>query len=355
MPEHTIGVGMVGLGKWAEVVANGIKQAPGIELAACYTRTPEKRADFARRHGCDEVDSYEVLLAHPGVEAVAILSSTQAHGDQAFAAIEAGKHLFMEKPISPTIEEGFEIVRKCEAAGLVMLMGYETRCLAGIRHMKRMLDEGKLGQPVMCELNWSHDLGLRLTPDNWHYYEANVPGGPIMQLGIHHVCNALILMGPVVRVKAIGTRRLITAEVPDLTGAILEHESGALTYLGCYYHCPRRFHVNLLGTKASALMNLRLLQGDVAEYLAKLLDADEYTDLEIRWRDNPTPETVNLSRGNIIVEEVSEFAEMVRGNGSSPANGRMGVETLAIVFAAIESMKLGKTIEMREYLAAHGA
>ncbi len=355
MSPRPVGVGMVGLGKWAEIVARGMEQAPGIELAACFTRTPEKRADFARRYGCDAMDSYEALLAHPGVEAVAILSSTQAHGKQAFAAIEAGKHLFMEKPISPTIEEGFEIVRKCEAAGLVMLMGYETRCMAGIRHMKRMLDEGKLGQPVLCEVNWSHDLGMRLTPDNWHYYESNVPGGPIMQLGIHHVCNALILMGPVERVKAIGARRLIKAEVPDLTGAIFEHESGALTYLGCYYHCPRRFHVNLLGTEASALLTLRLLQGDVAEYLKKLLDADEYTDLEIRWKDGGAPETVDLSHGNMIEEEVREFAERVRDNGHTEANGRMGVETLAIVFAAIESMKTGKTIEMKEYLAAHGA
>lgn len=355
MPGHPVGVGMAGLGKWAEVIARGMAQAPGIELAACYTRTPGKRADFARRYNCDEVDSYEALLAHPGVEAIAILSSTQAHRDQALAAIEAGKHIFMEKPITAAIEEGFEIVRKCEAAGLVMQMGYETRCLAGIRHLKRMIDEGKLGLPVMCEMNWSHDLGMRLTPDNWHYYEANVPGGPIMQLGVHHVCNALILMGPVARVKAIGARRLTAAEVPDLTGAIFEHESGALTYLGCYYHCPRRFHVNLLGTEASALMKVRLPQGDVIEYLNKLIDADEITDLEIRWKDNPEPETVNLPKGNIIVEEVREFAERVRDNGHTEANGRMGVETLAIVLAAIESMKSGKTIEIKEYLAAHGA
>jgi predicted dehydrogenase len=346
---------MVGLGKWAEVIARGIDQTPEIELAACFTRTPEKRASFAERYNCDAVESYEALLAHPDVEAVAILSSTQVHGDQAFAAIEAGKHLFMEKPITPTIQEGFEIVRRCEEAGLVMQMGYETRCMAGLQHMKKLLKEGKLGQPVMCEVNWSHDLGLRLTPDNWHYYEANVPGGPIMQLGIHHVCNALILMGPVVRVKAIGARRLITAEVPDLTGAILEHESGGLTYVGCYYHCPRRFHVNLLCTEASVLLNLRLLQGDVVEYLNKLLEADAYTDLEIRWRDQEAPEIVDLSRGNIIVEEVKEFAEQVRNGGAQEADGRRGVETLAIVLAAVESMKTGQTIEMKDYLAAHGA
>ena len=99
------------------------------------------------------------------------------------------------------------------------------------------------------------------------------------------------------------------------------------------------------------------MEDKIKEILTDILevDADEITDHEIRWKDTPEPETVNLTKGNMIVEEVREFAELVNGNGHTEANGRMGVETLAIVLAAIESMKTGKTIEMKEYLAAHGA
>ncbi len=355
MSDQPIGVGVVGLGKWAEVIGPGIRDAEGIEIAACYTRTPENREDFARRYGCEAVDSYEDLLAHPGVDAVAILSSTVVHSGQALAAIAAGKHLFMEKPITPTIGEGIEIVRRVEEAGLIMQMGYETRCMAGIRHIKKLLDEGRMGRPVSCEVNWSHDLGTRLTPKDWNYYEANCPGGPLMQLGIHHVFNAILLLGPVEQVKSIRARQVIDAEVPDTTGAILEHESGAITYLGCYYFCPRRFHLNLHATEASARLELRLPQGEVREYLAKLLKADEITDLQIHWKDREEPEIVTLSPGNMIVEEIKEFAEWVRGGRPSDAGPRSGVETLAVVLAAVESMKTGKSVKMKEYLAANGA
>lgn len=356
MSDRPVGVGFVGLGRWAEVIAQGIQAAEGIETVACFTRTPEKRVDFAKRYGCDAAGSYEDLLAHPGVEAVAILSSTPAHYEQALAAIDAGKHLFLEKPITVTPAEGVEVVRRCDAAGLTLQVGYETRCMAGVRHMKKLIDEGKIGTPVACETNWSHDLGMRLTPDDWHYYEAHCPGGPLIQMGIHHANNAIILMGPVARVRAICTQQVIKAEVPDLTNAILEHESGALTYLGAYYHCPRRWHINLLCTGGTASLDMKLTQGDVATYMKQLLIADTYSTLEVHMKDAEGPEKVALPLGsNVIVEEVGEFARRVRKGGPSDADGPAGVETLAVILAAVESMKTGRAVDMKEYMTAQSA
>ena len=120
-----------------------------------------------------------------------------------------------EGPPAPAVRraigEGIEIVRRCEEAGLIMQMGYETRCMAGIRHIKRLLDEGRMGRAVALEVNWSHDLGLRLTPQDWNYHEANCPGGPIMQLGIHHVFNALNLLGPIVTATTKATSLAVQA------------------------------------------------------------------------------------------------------------------------------------------------
>ncbi|MEE9274393.1 MAG: Gfo/Idh/MocA family oxidoreductase [bacterium] len=354
MADRTLGVGFVGIGKWAGIIARGIEATPGIETAACYTRTREKREDFAREFGCEAVGSYADLLAHPRVEAVAVLSTTEAHHELALAAIEAGKHLFIDKPITVTIAQGAEIVRRCAEAGLTLQVGYETRCMSGIVHLKRLLDEGKLGQPVACEVNWSHDLGMRITPDDWYYYEEKCPGGPLMQMGIHHVNNASLLMGPVARVRAMGTRQVIEAEVPDLTGAILEHESGALTYLGAYYHCPRRWNLDLMCTEAYASLVLHASQGDLPEYMRRLLDADAYSELQISWRGGGEAETVDLPRGNVIEAEMAEFARRVGEGGPSPADGAAGVESLAVVHAAVESMKSGRAVEMKEFLAAAG-
>src|SRR3989304_9514012 len=102
-PEMTerVGVAAVGIGWWSGVLADAIPKGTNLRLVACATRSPEKRAAFARKHDCREVESYETLLGDSEVEAVILTTPPPLPARQVLAAAEAGKHLFLGKPFAP--------------------------------------------------------------------------------------------------------------------------------------------------------------------------------------------------------------------------------------------------------------
>ncbi|MFQ5894916.1 MAG: Gfo/Idh/MocA family protein [Nitrospinota bacterium] len=349
-----LGMGIVGLGIWAEMVTAGIEVCPQTRLLACTTRSAEKRRAFAQRHRCEECESFESLLAHPGVEAVAIVSASQAHYGHAMAALTAGKHVFLEKPMANTLPEARAIVERAREKRKVLQIGFETRLIAPIARMREMLRAGELGKPVQAEANFSHNLGLALTPERWHYYEANCPGGPLMQLGIHQVHNLNLLLGPPLRVRAMGKRLLIGAEVPDLTGCLIEHESGAVSYVGCYYVCPRILYLNLYATGGNLFADVRLSQGPLPDYLRAFSEADRHATLHFQPKDSLERKAVPLTPGDPMAAQMAEFARSVREGAPSEADGERGFEALAVVLAAVESMKTGRAVELSEFIERKG-
>jgi hypothetical protein len=109
------------------VLADAALRSDTIEIAACYTRSDDKRAAFATKYSCRAVASYEELLADRDIEAVINTTPNSVHLATTRMAAEAGKHVFLDKPIANTVAEGREIARVCEAAGVVLALGYQRR------------------------------------------------------------------------------------------------------------------------------------------------------------------------------------------------------------------------------------
>ena len=100
----------VGLGRWARVQARGAQRGDVIELVSCYSRDPEKRAAFQAEFGIGRsAASYEELLADPEVEGVLITTPNDTHKDLILQALEAGKGVYVDKPIAHTLEDGVAI------------------------------------------------------------------------------------------------------------------------------------------------------------------------------------------------------------------------------------------------------
>lgn len=89
---------LIGTGFWGAKLAEAIGRADGVELACCYSRSPEKRAEFAERFGCEAAQSYEAALE--AADAVVLATPNEEHEVQAVAAATRGKHVFVEKPIA---------------------------------------------------------------------------------------------------------------------------------------------------------------------------------------------------------------------------------------------------------------
>jgi predicted dehydrogenase len=180
-------VGTVGVGMWASTLARAAAQGTGLSIVACTSRSAENRAAFAKTHGCRNLPGYEALLADPDVEGVLITTPHSVHAEQVVAAARAGKHVFVDKPFTLTVADGRRATEACRRAGVVLAVGHQRRKQAASRAVKRLIDDGTLGRVAQIEGNFSADIGFALKPGMWRTVRAETPGGPMTNLGIHHV------------------------------------------------------------------------------------------------------------------------------------------------------------------------
>ena len=111
-------VGIVGIGWWSDVLAGVVTKSNMLELRACFTRSADKAAAFAAKFDCEATPSYEAMLALDDLDGVILTTPNSAHRPGAEAAAHAGKHVFVEKPISNTLDDGRAMITACEAAGV---------------------------------------------------------------------------------------------------------------------------------------------------------------------------------------------------------------------------------------------
>ena len=116
----TVQIALVGVANHGHTILTAINKSPNLTLVACYDINPEANAACAAMHGCTAHSSYESLLADPQVEAVAIVTPNHLHAAQIEAAFAAGKHVFVDKPITNTVTEGKRAVEQATQAGTIL-------------------------------------------------------------------------------------------------------------------------------------------------------------------------------------------------------------------------------------------
>ena len=340
----------VGLGRWARVLGRGILRSDKVQLYSCFTRNEERRAAFQSDFGVPKsASTYEELLADPEVEGVVITTPNDTHRDVIQMALDAGKGVYTDKPIAQTLEDALVIKQAVDAADGVFAVGHSARRLSGNRVMKQWIDEGTLGGVTMVEANFSNERGLELTPDTWRWYLSKTPGGPLIQLGVHHADNLQYLLGPVAAVTAHQRKLFTDAEVPDATMAILEFESGALGYLGCGWASPGIYQIRLQGTKQNLMYDLDFTHWDESH------EADQYSTLVSQAYGQQERTVVDLPPTDMFREQLDEFGLAIRGETEVEVGAEDAIRALAIVHTAIESnSRGGKAVEVKPFLDAVG-
>ena len=345
-----IRLAQVGLGRWARVLARGAQRGDMIDIYSCYSRSEDKRRAFMEEYGVERsASSYEELLADPDVEGIMITTPNDTHRPLIVQALEAGKPVYTDKPVAQTLEDASAIKAAVDKSGLPFAVGHSARRLSGNRQMKKWIDDGTLGGVSMAEANFSNERGLELTPETWRWYLSRTPGGPLIQLGVHHADNLQYLLGPVAAVSS-HTRKLFTkSEVPDATMTILEFESGALGYLGCGWASPGIYQIRLQGTKANLMYDLDFTHWDEAH------EADDHSTLVSQAYGDQDRKPVALPKTDMFREQLEEFAMACRGEASVEVGVDDAIRALSVVHCAIESnAQGGKAIEVKPFLAEFG-
>jgi predicted dehydrogenase len=260
------------------------------------------------------------LVEGDDAEGVLIATPNDAHAENAIEAAAAGRHVFVEKPIADTVEAAERIRDACVEAGVVLMVGHGFRRLGAARRAKELV--GELGTVVLAEANFS--LPGKLPPTAWRAQRARNPGGPIMQLGIHHVDTLTYLVGPVTRTTGRFAHVHTDAEIDDVGVATLEFESGALGVLTGSYVSPHTFSLRLLGSEG------------VLEYRADLgavwPDATRVDEVSTLTLDG---EPVEFEPRDMLAEELAEFAAAARGEAVVETGAAEGIAALRVILDAV--------------------
>src|ERR1035438_5079152 len=243
-------VGIVGLGRWAKVLSRSLSDSPAISIVAGYSRSEEKRRAFERDLGIPTVPDLETLLANPEIQGVILTVPNEQHLPVAREVAKAKKHVYTEKPIASTLEEGLEIAALQEKYGITVTVGHSARLMAGIRKIREAIDAGELGRVAFIEANFSNERALELTPKTWRWYKDKAPGGPLSQLAIHQFDVLHYLGGDVVEASSMASKLSpVGAEVDDQSMTLLKFADGKIGYVGSCWTSPGVFCVRVFGSK----------------------------------------------------------------------------------------------------------
>jgi predicted dehydrogenase len=327
-------VAALGMGWWSDVLADAIKRSGKLAIASCFSRSKEKREKFAAKYGCKAAASYDEILSDPGIAAVINTTPNATHLETTRAAAAAGKHVFLDKPIANTIADARAITEACRAAKVVLALGYQRRRESHFRFIKKNIHE--FGKLVNAEANISRDRLGQFDLNSWRYTAEGMPGGVMLQIGIHYTDVLEYLLGPVKAVSGRFVRLVLPGDNPDVASLILEHENGALSTLNASYASASEYYLmNLYGKEASAYY-------------------DFHQGLRFLKRGAKVSTPVATEKNDTLVEELEEFARAVRGEGEPEMDGERSTASLAVILGGIRSAKEGRRIEMQEILASAG-
>jgi predicted dehydrogenase len=334
MGEAPLRVAVLGLGWWSDVLSDAILRSKELDIVACFTRSEDKRRAFAEKYGCRAAASYEEILKDPSIAAIVNTTPNNVHLETTRAAASAGKHVFLDKPIANTVREAMEIAEVCQRAGVVLALGYQRRREKHFRWIKAEIEAGRFGRLVQAECNISRDRLGQFDLSSWRYTAEGMPGGVMLQIGIHYIDVLEYLMGPIKSVSARLAQLVLPGDNPDVANMILQHENNALSNLTASYASASEFYMmNIYGKEASAYYDL-------------------FSGLKHLKRGEKVARAVETEKNDTIREELEEFARCVRGGGRPETDGFWAARNLAVIKAGAKSAREGRVVEVAEVLAS---
>lgn len=248
---------IIGCGGIADKHALAIRQTPGAQLIACYSKTKASAERFAQAWGIKAFDSYDALLASDEIDAVSICTPSGLHTPQAIAAIKQGKHVLLEKPMSLTLEEADRLIDAAKYSQAKVGVISQYRFSPAVLEAGRAIKAEALGRITSGSLQMKYYRSPAYYASGaWRGTWALDGGGALMNQGIHGVDIFRSLMGAPKTLTGFARTQVHTIEVEDSAVAILEFESGALGTIegstACYPGYPRR--VEICGDKGSVVL-----------------------------------------------------------------------------------------------------
>lgn len=320
----------------------------GLEVVAVADLVPERARSAAAEHGVAGVSTVDELPRRADVDVVLNLTVPAAHAEVTGAAIEAGRHVYVEKPLAVWREDGLRLVEAAADAGVRIGVAPDTFLGDGIQTCRRLIDAGAIGEPIGGAVVMACHGHESWHPSPEFYYQAG--GGPLMDMGPYYITALISLLGPVRRVAAAsgaslaertigsgpraGTR--FPVEVPTHIAGTLEFASGAIVSLLMTFDvwATRLPRFELFGTEGS-------LDGPDPNTFGGPVQVWRTSRGE--WEPAPLHQSGRpQSRGLGLAEMMAAIAD----GRPHRASGELGLHVLDVMHGLMESAEQGRHVTM---------
>jgi predicted dehydrogenase len=344
MTDGPVGVGVIGAGVISTQYLENLTTFPDLRVLFVADIDPDRARAQAAKFGLPGSGSVEELLAHTDIEIVVNLTIPAAHAEVSMRAVQAGKHVWSEKPFSTDRAGGRALLEAAHDRGLRVACAPDTILGAGLQTAQRLIQDGRIGEPLTA-ITMMQASG----PEAWHPnpdFLYAVGGGPLFDMGPYYVTTLVLNLGPVKRVAALGStalaRRTIATgpragetfpvEVPTHVSALIEFEDGASAQCVFSFQSSiqRQGFVEISGTEGAIV----------------LPDPNRFEGESRIHTDGRARPQVVRSRGVTTTRGtgVLELARAIRAGVPERASGELGYHVVDVMLAIVEAVDTGEFV-----------
>jgi predicted dehydrogenase len=345
-----IRVGIIGAGYISGAYLKAAKNFPELAILNCadaqQTNADKRGEEFGLK-----VQSVDELLQDKTIDLVLNLTTPQSHVPISLQALEAGKHVYSEKPLGLSIEETAPLLEAAHRNNVRLGCAPDTFLGGGQQTVRKLIDDGAIGKPL-----GGTAFVLTPGPESWHpnpqfYYQTG--GGPVFDMGPYYITALINLLGPVTRVTSIARRGFVerifgagpkkgekfAVEIPTHFNALLEFEQGAIISFHASFDVQGHSHlpIEIYGTDGS----LQIPDPNYFGGRVRLLQRGG------SWADMPL--THGYNDRNYRILGVAEMAAAIRENRLHRASDQIAFHTVEIMEAIVTGGSSGKPVSINSH------
>ena len=349
--EETFGFGIIGAGVISAYHATAIEAQPDAKIVAVASRGRAKAEAFAAQHGCEVIDDWHDMIRRDDIHAVSICTPSGLHAEQSIAAVQAGKHVMVEKPMAINLRDATEMIRAARDNGVKLGVIYQLRTGKAPTRVKKAVEDGTFGKIVFGDASikyWRNQAYYDSA--SWRGTWAMDGGGCTMNQGSHGIDLLLYMMGDVEKVYARVDTVAHDIEVEDLAIAILTYKNGAYgrvqTATAVNPGQGNRFEIN--GTHGSAVLTEDTLISWAVSDSREVLAEETIAPINRKTATSASSSTTFPVDGFII--QIANFISAVKTGEKLICSGEEGRKSVHLIMGIYESARRGEEVLLDELL-----
>src|SRR6056300_1453875 len=308
----------VGLGWWGKTLANSIQDSNKINVVMATTRTLNNIEDYCKEINAEIASSYDEIVNSDKVDAVILATPHSKHLEQIVQAVNNGKHVFVEKPITLTAADAKIAYDEAKKNNKVLAVGFNRRFHPNFIKIVEMIKNNELGKVLHIEGTINAPGLWMYAPESWRSSAAETPAGGMTGMGINIIDQIIASNGNISSAYAQTAKVIKMGDLDEITSVLFKFENGSTGYLGT-------------SIASSIFYNFRVIaENGTIEIIERDLSVMKYTPRE-------GDITTTTESANMCKNELEAFADAINGVAPYPITADEGIHGAAVFEAVINS------------------